>query len=238
MNITPLSLLGKPAAEAVTMLSNYHIAARHNQLYIYQNNHYVTDDRAISRAIIAQLTEAHWTSHTEKSMREAMLVTAPQLPTTPSIHLLHLRNGIYDIRTNMLYPHSPQVLLTQHIDITYDVTALCPVTDQFYADIFAPDILPTIYEIIGLLLFPDVSFQKAFMLKGNGANGKSTFIDQLTVFLGRDNISSETLQSINGTYGAYSLVDKLANLNAETPTIPITNNHKFKSIVVGDSITV
>lgn len=235
---TPNALLGKPAAEARTIMLTESFARSGDKLYIYRNGRYVDANPILDILVINHLTEARWTPSLDLSVRRALLQLAPPLPDEPSLNLVNFKNGLYDIRTGALMPHTPSYLTTIQIEANYNPTMLCPATDQFYSDIFAPDIIPTIYEIVGWLMFPDTNFHKALMLVGGGANGKSTFIRHLATLLGQSNVASETLQSLNTRNGPYSLLGKLVNLQADNPAIPLQDNHTFNAIVAGDMMTI
>ena len=63
--------------------------------------------------------------------------------------------------------------------------------DTFLKNLFGDDreMHTFIYQIIAYGLWPDNHLQKFFILFGEGGNGKSTFLNLLKPFYGRENIS-------------------------------------------------
>ena len=75
-------------------------------------------------------------------------------------------------------------------------------------------------------------------MQGEGNNGKSVLIDIDTYFLGKDNISSQTLQSlIYDKFATAKLKDKFANFCADLPSTMLKHMGTINMIAAGDRIT-
>ena len=84
-------------------------------------------------------------------------------------------------------------------------------------------------------MIPDMSMQKAILLIGEGANGKSVYLSAVTVVIGRGNIAGLSLQRLESDkFAAARLVGKLANICADLPSDHLTSTSTFKTIVGGD----
>ena len=93
--------------------------------------------------------------------------------------------------------------------------------------------------LLATLLTPTTKHQKAFMLVGEGANGKSTFLSMLTAFLGPHNVSHVSLQDLVGNRFAVAEIQwKLANIYADLPSSSLEQSDVFKAIVAGDMLKV
>jgi P4 family phage/plasmid primase-like protien len=89
------------------------------------------------------------------------------------------------------------------------------------------------------LMIPDTTLQKAILLLGEGANGKSTYLSAVRAFIGKQNTSSVSLQKLEtNTFAAAQLVGKLANICPDLPSTHLESTSVFKAIVGGDSINV
>jgi putative DNA primase/helicase len=81
--------------------------------------------------------------------------------------------------------------------------------------------------------------QKCLLLTGEGANGKSTFINVLNELAGVGNYSALNIEQINKSeYNRQLLDGKLFNVSEETPTKALIDNSLFKSLATGGEVQV
>lgn len=78
---------------------------------------------------------------------------------------------------------------------------------------------------------------KAFILTGEGSNGKSTFIEVLQTILGENNYSVLDLKNLDAKFSTIMLVGKLANLGDDISDEFNSDISVFKKIVTGNYIT-
>jgi putative DNA primase/helicase len=97
----------------------------------------------------------------------------------------------------------------------------------------------TLFEVIGYMFYPEVKFRKAFMLVGEGRNGKSTFINLLKEILGEyaTDISPRELFDSQNRFVVAGLYHKLANAVAESKDYTIDDMDRFKRLTGGDWFT-
>ncbi len=151
--------------------------------------------------------------------------------------ILNLENGLYNIQTGELRPHMPEFLSTIRIPVIYDPEADCPRVKQFFTEILKQEHISTIEELFGYCLIPDYTIQRAFLFTGFGANGKSTFIEVLKRFIGKDNCSNLSLQAIEYLrFAVADLFGKLVNLYADIPSTKMEHVGVFKMLTGGDTI--
>jgi P4 family phage/plasmid primase-like protien len=94
------------------------------------------------------------------------------------------------------------------------------------------------WEILGDLLTPDRSIQKAICLVGEGGNGKSAFLDLAANFVGTENVCHLSLQRLElDRFSAARLYGKLANICPDLPSDRLSSSAMFKSITGCDRIT-
>jgi putative DNA primase/helicase len=97
---------------------------------------------------------------------------------------------------------------------------------------------PLLFEITGYCLYPGYPFNKAFMLVGDGRNGKSTFLKLVRGILGPDNITAFPLQVLSREGFAQSeLYHKLANIFPDVTETPIPYTGWFKALTGEDRIS-
>jgi len=87
-------------------------------------------------------------------------------------------------------------------------------------------------EIIGYCMYPRNDLQKAFMLLGGGANGKTTYFDLIERTLGSDNVAKVSLHELNeNRFATWKVFGKLAITWGEISTYPIYYSDMFKALV-------
>jgi putative DNA primase/helicase len=133
----------------------------------------------------------------------------------------------------------PEFLWPNRFDIDWDPTATTTYTDGFLERILPAEECILFYEILGYCLVPDTDFQKAFLLQGPGANGKSKFLELIRKILGKDNCSAIPLHRLeSNSFAAYGLMGRLANIHADLSANRLPSSEMFKAIVGGDLITI
>ena len=171
--------------------------------------------------------------------------------------VINLKNGIYyldrtvsryiehrdgkrlkEIKSHFKYhSDSDQIVSFTQLPINYDPEAKCPIMDNFIAEVFGIDQMGLVYEYIGYLLLPHVDYQKAMILVGAGRNGKSTFLDMLIRFLGKDNIRQIPLQDLDKPFKLYNLKNIMANIVADLPLRDIRDTGNAKRIVTDNVLS-
>jgi P4 family phage/plasmid primase-like protien len=108
--------------------------------------------------------------------------------------LSNFRNGVLDLRTGLLRPHSASDLATRLIDIDYDATATCPLWERFLREIFNGDekLIEYFQRIVGYTMTAQTREHKFFIFYGGGSNGKGTCIKIMQAVLGDYAQSSPT----------------------------------------------
>jgi P4 family phage/plasmid primase-like protien len=161
--------------------------------------------------------------------------TYEDVAETPN--LIALNNGLLDVTKQQLIEKSPGYFVLSKLPVTYDENAKCPTITKFLIDVFGENQLTALQEALGYTLHKQTLFEKAFMLIGDGANGKSTFLNLLQIFLGRLNFSNVTLQEIcTNRFAAANLYGKMANISADLPKTAISTSGRFKMLTGRDMI--
>lgn len=179
--------------------------------------------------------ETKWTSRKAKEVCEYIRVDAPALWDSPPKEVVNLRNGLLNTHTRELRPPSPDFLSPVQLPITFDPVAKCPAWDQFIAGVFPDDSEAIAWEVPAWLMTPDTSIQKAVLLAGEGANGKSTYLRALVAFVGKRNTAAVSLHRLEqDRFAAARLVGKLANICPDLPSAHLASTSMFKAITGGD----
>ena len=157
--------------------------------------------------------------------------------------LINFPNGTLEITQAgrwKLREHRRADFLKYELPYSYDAAATaCPLFTA-YLNKVQPDTTAqaVLAEFVGNALAPELKLQKALVLNGPGSNGKSVFCDIITAVLGRDNVSSFTMESLTKTdsRSCAQLENKLLNYSSEN-SIKM-NVEAFKTLVCGEPIEV
>lgn len=157
----------------------------------------------------------------------------------PQAHkMVNVKNGMLNWETGTIVPHEPCFLSSIQLPVEWNPEAKSSLLDKFLAEVFPPDALQLAEEIIGYFMVPNLIYQKAFMLVGEGANGKSTFLNMINGFLGRENISRVSLHSLEESpFSAAELQGKLLNIYADLAATKLERTETFKHLVGGDPLS-
>ena len=140
-----------------------------------------------------QASLSKWAARSQNVHRLlAMLDLArPELSVTPAElnrddWLLNVENGTINLRTGRLRSHRREDLISKRTSIIFDPSATCPLWDKFLARIMDGnrDLIDFLQRLAGLALTGDIREQYLFIFHGEGANGKSVFLDTLSGLLG------------------------------------------------------
>lgn len=159
-----------------------------------------------------------------------------------------LKNGVLDIYTRELRTHSPDYIFTSMLPISYDPDAEAHEISVFLRGVLddesgeGPDGILLDYsammEFLGTILEPGYRYQKGIILLGSGANGKSTWINVITAWLGAHNISSVSMENLGSgkTFYAAQLYGKMANVCADISRRAIQDQALIKKAIGDDLI--
>jgi len=151
--------------------------------------------------------------------------------------LIHLGNGIFDLDQMKLREFDKDIISTTKLPVRYVEDADCPKFKEFLGQILTPGDASLIQEVFGWCLIKNYRFQKVVMCVGSGSNGKSTLLEVLKEFLGRDNIASIPLQQLARRFTPSQLFGKLANIYPDLPSGAFRETGVFKVLTGGDQIS-
>lgn len=231
----------EPVKFAKYLLSQYHFkTTRDNKtIYIYNPNTgtYTPMGTAVIHTEMSRhlddKTRKHYYADVEFYIQGVTFFDRPQI--TPN--KIACLNGILNVEIRELEPFTPEQFILTQIPITFAPDADCPKIKKFLSEVVNQDQLCMMQETIGYCLYQGMPIHKATMLVGDGANGKSTLIELVKLFLGADNVSNVSLQSLcENRFAPAALYGKLANLFADLPDKSLTRTGMFKMLSGNDTI--
>lgn len=155
-------------------------------------------------------------------------------------------NGVVNLATGELRDGRREDRITMTTGLVFDPDATCPTWTRFLEDVFPDEHMRGfIQRMAGYVLTGETREQAWFLCHGSGANGKSTFIDALSLALGEyaGDTPADTLCS-KGSFGGGAAspdVAALANKRLvtcnETEELGRLNAGKVKHLTGGSPVT-
>ena len=180
----------------------------------------------------------------EELSRHRLPITAADWNADP--WLLNTQSGVLNLHTGDLLPHTPEA---KHRNITfseYTTHADRPVWDAFLEQIFDNDreLIGYVQRAVGYSLTGDTSEQVFYLCYGNGANGKSVFLDTIADALGSYaiNVQPDTLMARqsngSGPTGDVARINGARMVTSEETTEGVRLNESFlKQLTGGGKVT-
>lgn len=225
------------------------ITARHRfardaggKLYVYRRGCYHPDGtffvaQQVKSLLVRMKLASKWTNHKSDEVAKYLSVDAPLLWERPPQDQVNVLNGLLDVNTRRLSPHSADFLSPIQLPVEFDPAARCPMWDRFVGEVFPADSEAIAREIPAWLMTPDTSIQKAILLMGDGANGKSTYLRAVLAFIGKQNTAAVSLHRLeNDRFSGARLVGRLANICPDLPSTDLASTSVFKAITGGDTL--
>lgn len=155
---------------------------------------------------------------------------------------MNFKNGVLDIPTRTLLPHSPDYYFRSALTCEYNQDAIAPNWYKFIDDVTAGDqeLKDVLQEYVGYALASvGCEYQKALVLYGSGSNGKSIFVDVIKALVGNDGFSALSLTEMQDDNSRLALTGKLINISEENDAnTSFKDASYFKKMVTGGEVTV
>jgi putative DNA primase/helicase len=122
-----------------------------------------------------------------------------------------MANGLLDIRTRTLLPHTPDFFSPHVLPFEYDPDSEYPTRWlSFLGELWGSDAssIEALAEAMGYILGGSTRQQKIFMLVGPRRSGKGTIGRVLTGLLGAHNVAAPTLASLTTNFGLQVLIGR------------------------------
>jgi len=141
-------------------------------------------------------------------------------------------------KPDCLRPHSPLWFSEVILSYDYQPEAECPLwldvlVKNLEADASRIDLLQ---EFSGYCLTKSTEHHSALALNGEGHNGKSVILAGITAILGKQNVSSLSLDELSEKFKSCRVVGKLANICADLSETSRVCEGTLKKLISGDAL--
>lgn len=154
----------------------------------------------------------------------------------PPEEIIAFKNCLFDINTEEFLEFDKKYFITNKIPVILDSQFVdCDIIDSFFAECVGEKKKIILYELLAYCMLRQYPNQKFFILHGKGANGKSVYLNIIRKFLGINNVSNETPQSlVTNRFSRGNLWNKLANIGSDIPYISLDNTNVIKELTGED----
>ena len=210
-----------------------------------QNNRWWTYDEqrgvwreeryAVRWRAIDLLGSRYRTSHSELAEQVVRRHAEELVMDEPDARWMNFANGMLDWRTGDLVPHDPDYLSITQFPHRYQPGATCPRFESFLDSVMSPDYQHLAWEMIAYLLYSGNPLQVAFLLHGEGGDGKGTLLKVVQAMLGKENLSFRSLDSLNSDkFAPADLFGKISNIAGDIDGTFQESTARFKMLTGED----
>jgi P4 family phage/plasmid primase-like protien len=214
-------------------------------VYTWNGTHYQPIENATIEAFAYEHFDPKPEMYMVREFRDRVCISNQQEMdwfTRTTEHKINFKNGVLDIHSKNFMPHSAALGFRYVLGFDFDPYATCPNFDAMLERITHsnPEAIALLNEAGGFAVMGGRYHpHKAIVLVGDGANGKTTWINTICAVAGRGNYSSLTLLDIQQSEYNRQLIDgKLFNISEETSVRSFADSSMFKRLVGGGVIQV
>jgi P4 family phage/plasmid primase-like protien len=246
-----LNINGKPTfeplLEARIFNEGKYLIFLNQQILMYQDGWYQEfDNRHYLKMIEDQIEEPF--NGRRGSAKEILEVLKDSLyrkdqPINVNPKLINVRNGILNIDSLELLPHTPKTIFTYQINASYNPNAECEKFKKFLKEVLVKDtrepddeLIRLVQQFIGYCLYAATPFHECMMLYGVGRNGKSVLVFVI-MELFKGLISQVHFEDIGeDKFATADLAGKLINVSSEFGVNAKISDGRIKGIIAGDEL--
>jgi P4 family phage/plasmid primase-like protien len=216
-------------------------------LFNYEGGVYkMLSDLEVSSLILNMLYEDMlWGYRTKRNVADKIACLQAIVPdlklTRDKGDWFNVKNGLLQLSTGVLHPHTPDFVSLVQSPVSYDPNAKSPAWDAalkaWMEGPEAEDKTLLLQQFAGYLLTSSMVYAKSLFLVGDGGNGKSTFADTLSMLIGEQGTSRIDLEDLYSTFGMKGLIGKRLNVIEEVGG-NYYQAHKLKKLISGEALTI
>ena len=232
----------------ISTKNDWGLCKKNNIIYLYNGAYWKTIDKDTFQSFLKNVAlkmgineyDAKHFEYKDKLFKQFISDADLSIkePETNEV-LINLQNGTFVItpETQNLREPKREDFIKYQLSFRYDPEAKTPLFEK-YLNRVQPDIerQKILAEYLGYIFINNLKLEKALILYGSGANGKSVFFDIINALLGGENVCSYSLQNLTkyDSYQRAELENKLVNYTSEINGKLETSI--FKQLVSGEPV--
>lgn len=220
------------------LINTLHIIKINNQLHMYKDGIYIDGYSAIESQMIKYIPNLNRQKRSEVMAYIDIAVTK-NTQVSPANYIA-FKDGIYDMDEDTFINFDPSIIVTNKINYKYNPGVYSKIVDNSFNKLACNDkeVRALLEEVVGYCFYRRNELRKSFILIGDKANGKSTFLDMIKNLLGDENTAALDLKELGDRFKTAELFGKLANIGDDIGDEFIPNPAVFKKLCSGDRVNV
>ncbi len=242
-------------AEAVENTLDYvlvrNTAANEEDIYLYRNGVYRKSNRGEVKAEIKKYVPVGYQTENKCNSVYGLLLCGKHCKRFQELdadeNIINVKNGLLDICTMELKPHTPDVLTSRQLNCRYDPNAKGVYITRFFEDLCTNEgkidhaQMAALQEWLGLILSNVAGYRvkKALCLYSPlGNTGKSLLLNLLTAILGGDNTINIPIQKLSERFTMADIFGKRLVAIGDQSGDAVTDSSGFKQLTGGDAVRI
>ena len=212
---------------------------------VYCNGVFYNPDGSISqqsirRDIANSLGDAGWQGRIDTPTNSILttlkdMYTVDELPVNDKV--IPLANGdLHLSKGEWVFRHGEKKHAPYRLSVNYVPTEKpMPLFNKWLNDVFAPEDIPTIQEIMGYCLIPTTAVGEAFIIVGDAEAGKSGLGTILMGILGNAAMTMETQDLVTKRFQVADVENKLLAYDDDLGSAALTETGLLKKLITADT---
>jgi putative DNA primase/helicase len=239
-------IIYEPRTEALIFKAGLHLIFYGEQVLLYSDGWYqVFNERFFLKLIGMQIHKPFsWRRSQTKEIFELLkdILHDEELKTNTEHNLINIKNGLFNINTFNLEPHTPNKLFTYQINAKYDQDAKCERFETFLKEVLVtedkkkPDdeLIRLVQQFVGYCMYIKIPYHQCLILYGKGRNGKSVLVFVIMWLFKRLTSQVQFEEIGEDKFATADLVSKLVNVSSEFSVNAKLSDGRIKGIIAGD----
>ena len=193
----------------------------------------LTDQVGLSAATLgATVKDVHGAAVTQ------LTVAGRVMPTFLDAPLISFKNGVLDLDSGELLPHSPDVPVMVQFQVDWDPSATCPFYESWIAKhLPAPGAIDDLEEVMGQMFDRTKAPARAAVLFGPSRSGKGTFTRLAEALVGSEGRAEVSLHELSDDkFASARLYGAVLNVYADLSAREVRDLSAFKLLLGEDPI--
>ena len=205
-------------------------------IYYYTDKGYINNSKGLEKIIYTLIPDI--TTNNIKEIIHYIDINLSDSNIKPTKHYIQTLNGLVNLYTGEFKEFDKNIFTTTSIPVYFNTHAdTKPITDtlMLYAN-YDEELFELLLEFIAYIFFDKNKFRKMFMLYGVGSNGKSKYTSIIERFIGKENITSLSLEDLNHRFKVAALISSKCNIGNDIGAKLLDDSQMVKKLTGEDLI--